>query len=241
MLTLVSMIDVYLHTALKINVDFPCASQGLRQMYTPEIYEETDLEKLYQLIQDFPFASLITQNDADLNADHLPFQLLRDEQNQTATLVAHIAKKNTLHTQVENGVEVLIIFQGEQGYISPNWYPSKQQHHQDVPTWNYQVVHVKGKINFLHDEKSLRSILARLTRTHEAKQANPWKMSDAPSAYIAQKIEAIVGIEIPITQIIGKFKLSQNREKADALGVVDGLEKQGNQNLAKAVQQYIED
>ncbi|ENX41777.1 FMN-binding negative transcriptional regulator [Acinetobacter sp. NIPH 2100] len=210
-------------------------------MYLPEIFEETDLEKLYQLIQDFPFASLITQNNAGLDANHLPFQLLRDEENQTATLIAHIAKNNALHTQIENGAEVLIIFQGEQGYISPNWYPSKQQHHQHVPTWNYQVIHVKGKINFLHDEKSLRGILARLTRTHEAKQASPWKISDAPSEYIARELQGIVGIEIPITQIIGKFKLSQNREKADALGVVDGLEKQGNQNLAKAVQQYIED
>ncbi|MCH7336749.1 FMN-binding negative transcriptional regulator [Acinetobacter sp. NIPH 2699] len=210
-------------------------------MYLPEIFEETDLEKLYQLIQDYPFATLISHSDEGLEANHLPFKLLRDEESQTATLVAHIAKNNPLHTQIENGAEILIIFQGEQGYISPNWYPTKQQHHQHVPTWNYQVVHVKGKINFLHDEKSLRGILAKLTRTHEAKQPIPWKMSDAPKEYIAQEIADIVGIEIQMTRITGKFKLSQNREKIDAIGVVEGLEKQGDIGLAKVIQQYIEE
>ncbi|WP_332604678.1 FMN-binding negative transcriptional regulator [Acinetobacter sp. ESBL14] len=210
-------------------------------MYLPEIFEETDLEKLYQLIQDYPFATLISHSAEGLEANHLPFHLLRDKQNQTATLVAHIAKNNPLHTQIESGTEVLMIFQGEQAYISPNWYPSKQQHHRHVPTWNYQVVHVKGSINFLHDEKSLRGILARLTRTHEAKQATPWKMSDAPSEYIAQELQGIVGIEIPISQITAKFKLSQNQEKPDALAVVNGLQQQGKSRLANAVQQYIED
>ncbi|MGA6136540.1 FMN-binding negative transcriptional regulator [Acinetobacter dispersus] len=210
-------------------------------MYLPEIFEETDLERLYRLIQDYPFATLISHSAEGLEANHIPFHLLRDEHSQTATLIAHIAKNNPLHTQIENGATVLIIFQGEHGYISPNWYPSKQQHHRHVPTWNYQVVHVKGSINFLHDEKSLRGILARLTRTHEAKQATPWKMSDAPDEYITQELQGIVGIEIPISQITGKFKLSQNREKPDALGVVDGLQQQGESRLANAVQQYIED
>ncbi len=210
-------------------------------MYLPEIFEEKDTQKLYQLIQDYPFATLISHSSEGLDAHHLPFKLILDEENQTTTLIAHIAKNNTLHTQIPNGTEVLIIFQGEQGYISPNWYPSKQQHHQHVPTWNYQVVHVKGKINFLSDEKALRGILAKLTRTHEEKQPVPWKMSDAPAEYITQQLQEIVGIEIQITEITGKFKLSQNREKVDALGVVDGLENHGNHNLAKAVQQYIKD
>lgn len=210
-------------------------------MYLPEIFEEKDPQKLYQLIQDYPFATLISQSSEGLDANHLPFKLIQDEQNQTAILIAHIARNNPLHLQISNGTEVLIIFQGEQGYISPNWYPSKQQHHQHVPTWNYQVVHVKGKINFLSDEKALRGILAKLTRTHEANQPVAWKMSDAPDEYIARLLQDIVGIEIQITGITGKFKLSQNREKVDALGVVDGLEKYGNHTLAKAVQRYIED
>ncbi|RZF49679.1 FMN-binding negative transcriptional regulator [Acinetobacter halotolerans] len=210
-------------------------------MFLPEIFVEKDLEKLYALIQDYPFATLISHSDAGLDANHLPFKLLLDKENNTAVLVAHIAKDNSLHTQIENNADVLVIFQGEQGYISPNWYPTKQQHHQHVPTWNYQVVHVKGKISFLHDEKALRGILAKLTRTHEAKQAKPWKMSDAPNEYIAEELKGIVGIEVQIENITGKFKLSQNREKIDALGVVAGLEQQGEQGLAKAVQQYIED
>lgn len=210
-------------------------------MYLPEIFEEKNLEKLYQLIQDYPFATLISHSAEGLEANHLPFHLLRDEHSQTTTLVAHIARNNPLHIQIEDGTKVLIIFQGEQGYISPNSYPSKQQHHQHVPTWNYQVVHVKGTITFLSDEKILRGILAKLTRTHEAKQATPWKMSDAPSEYIAQELQGIVGIEIQISHITGKFKLSQNRDKIDALGVIDGLQQQGNHCLANAVEQYIED
>lgn len=210
-------------------------------MYLPEIFEEKDPQKLYQLIQDYPFATLISQSSEGLDANHLPFKLIRDEQNQTAILLAHIARNNPLHMQIPNGTEVLIIFHGEQGYISPNWYPSKQQHHQHVPTWNYQVVHVKGKIQFFSDEKALRGILAKLTRTHEANQPVPWKMSDAPAEYITQQLQGIVGIEIQITRITGKFKLSQNREKTDALGVVDRLEEYGNHTLAKAVQRYIED
>lgn len=142
---------------------------------------------------------------------------------------------------IESGTDVLVIFQGEQGYISPNWYPSKQLHHRHVPTWNYQVVHVKGKIKFLEDEKSLRGILAKLTRTHEAKQEKPWKMSDAPSDYIAAELKEIIGIEIEIQHMIGKFKLSQNRDQADAVNVVNNLEKQGQIQLAEAVKQYIED
>ncbi|WP_333663958.1 FMN-binding negative transcriptional regulator [Acinetobacter sp.] len=210
-------------------------------MYLPEIFEEKNPQHLYQLIQNYPFATLISHSPNGLEANHFPFKLLRDEENNTAILVAHIAKNNAMHKHIQNGSEVLVIFQGEQGYISPNWYPSKQQHHRHVPTWNYQVVHIKGKIYFSEDEKSLRGILARLTRTHEATQAIPWKMSDAPEDYITEQLQHIVAIEIHITEMTGKFKMSQNRDKVDALGIVEGLEKQGDLNLAKVVQQYIID
>ncbi|WP_335951952.1 FMN-binding negative transcriptional regulator [Acinetobacter beijerinckii] len=210
-------------------------------MYLPEIFEEKDQEKLFSLIQNYPFATMIYNTSEGIEANHLPFQLIQNQDENTASLIAHIAKNNLLHTQIKNGADVLVIFQGEQGYISPNWYPSKQQHHQHVPTWNYQVVHVKGTITFLSDEKSLRGILAKLTRTHEAKQTVPWKMSDAPSEYIAQQLQGIVGIEIIINKMTAKFKLSQNRNKCDALGVVDGLEQQGNRLLGQAIQQYIQD
>ena len=210
-------------------------------MYLPEIFEEKDHEKLYQLIENYPFATLVSQSSNGLEANHLPFKLLLEPEHHSAILVAHIARNNPLHTQIRNGTEVLVIFQGEQGYISPNWYPSKQQHHQHVPTWNYQVVHVNGAIRFLEDEKFLRGILAKLTRTHEAKQPKPWKMSDAPSDYIAEELKGIIGIEIEIQQMTGKFKLSQNRDKVDAVGVVDSLEQRGEAKLAQAVQGYIQD
>ena len=210
-------------------------------MYLPEVFEEKDHEKLYQLIENYPFATLVSQSTNGFGANHLPFKLLLEPEHHSAILVAHIARNNPLHTQIRNGTEVLVIFQGEQGYISPNWYPSKQQHHQHVPTWNYQVVHVNGAIRFLEDGKSLRGILAKLTRTHEAKQPKPWKMSDAPSDYIAEELKGIIGIEIKIQQMTGKFKLSQNRDKVDAVGVVDGLEQQGEAKLAQAVQRYIQD
>ncbi|MEB6676995.1 FMN-binding negative transcriptional regulator [Acinetobacter haemolyticus] len=203
-------------------------------MYIPQIFKETRLDVLHDLIRQYPFATLITQNNAELDAMHLPIELLvNDEQN--ATLVAHIAKNNPLHTQIDNGAEVLVIFQGQQGYISPNWYPSKQQHHQHVPTWNYQVVHVKGKIYFSQDEKVLRGILARLTRTHEAKQDKPWKMSDAPSEYIAEELRHIVAVEIQVSEMVGQFKMSQNRDPIDAIGIVESLEQQGNTELAQVV------
>ncbi|MHA3981853.1 FMN-binding negative transcriptional regulator [Acinetobacter venetianus] len=210
-------------------------------MYIPQIFKETRQDVLHDLIRQYPFATLITQSNAGLDANHLPFKLLSDPEHHRAVLIAHIARNNPLHTQIRNGTEVLVIFQGEQGYISPNWYPSKQQHHQHVPTWNYQVVHVKGIIRFLEDEKSLRGILAKLTRTHEAKQPKPWKMSDAPSDYIAEELKGIIGIEIEIKQMTGKFKLSQNCDKVDAVGVVDGLEQQDKAKLAQAVQRYIQD
>ncbi|ESK54162.1 hypothetical protein F990_02932 [Acinetobacter tjernbergiae DSM 14971 = CIP 107465] len=239
-MTSAAIIEMY-YLDCEIEAAFYLLFKGSYTCIYLKFLKKKNLEKLYQLIQDSPFATLISHSAEGLEANHLPFHLLFDENNQTATLVAHIAKNNPLHTQIEDGAEVLIIFQGEQGYISPNWYPSKQQHHQHVPTWNYQVVHVKGTITFLTDEKALRGILAKLTRTHEAKQETPWKMSDAPSEYIAQELKNIVGIEIQISHTTGKFKLSQNREKIDALGVVDGLQQQGNHSLANTVEQYIED
>lgn len=213
----------------------------VEKMYLPEIFEEKNTEKLYQLVEKYPLGTLVTHSTNGIEANHLPFKLLHEPKSNHAILIAHIARNNELHTLIGSGTDVLVIFQGEQGYISPNWYPSKQLHHRHVPTWNYQVVHVKGKITFLEDEKSLRGILAKLTRTHEAKQEKPWKMSDAPSDYIAAELKEIIGIEIEIQHMIGKFKLSQNRDQSDAVNVVNNLEKQGQIQLAEAVKQYIED
>ena len=131
-----------------------------------------------------------------------------------------------------------MIFHADQNYISPNWYEGKQEHHRVVPTWNYRIVHVKGIIRKVNDEKYLRGILARLTRTHEATQPIPWKMGDAPKDFIEEQLEKIVAIEIEIESIVGKFKVSQNRSKQDVENIEKALENL-NPKMAQSVKKYF--
>jgi transcriptional regulator len=130
---------------------------------------------------------------------------------------------------------VLVVFLADDAYISPNWYPSKHETHQQVPTWNYRVVHAYGKITIYDDEKYVRALVGRLTKKHEESQPKPWKMSDAPRDYMEMMVKSIVGIEIKITRLIGKFKLSQNRENRDRLNAGQMLVEQGNEVLGKAM------
>jgi transcriptional regulator len=133
-----------------------------------------------------------------------------------------------------------VVFRGVQGYISPNWYPSKQETHRHVPTWNYEVVHAHGFIRIRDDEKFLRGVVGRLTRTHEADQASPWRMSDAPADYLAEQLTHIVGIEVELTRIEGKRKLSQNRDARDFESTVQALESRGQTDLADAMRRARE-
>jgi transcriptional regulator len=146
-----------------------------------------------------------------------------------------VARNNTVWQLSSNGDEVLAVFQAEDAYISPNWYPSKHETHQQVPTWNYRVVHAYGKITIYDDEKYVRALVGRLTKKHEASQPKPWKMSDAPRDYMEMMVKSIVGIEIEITRFIGKFKLSQNRENRDRLNAGQVLVEQGNGVLGRAM------
>lgn len=203
-------------------------------MYLPPIFSESRTEVLYQLIRAYPFATLVTHSEADLDANHLPFELEILDHGQ-AVLFAHIAKQNPLFQMIKNGSDVLVIFQARNAYISPSWYPTKATHHQHVPTWNYQVVHIKGKITFIEDEKTIRGILARLTRTHEASQEKPWRISDAPPAYIQTELAHIVAIKIEIENIIGKFKLGQNREKIDLMNAGNNLIAQGHTEIGQSM------
>lgn len=204
-------------------------------MYVPAQFEEKNLDALYDLINNNALGCLMTQHDGRLNANHIPFELCTETES-LGVLKAHIARENPLFQQLQDQEEVLVVFQADQGYISPNWYPEKLQHHRAVPTWNYRVVHARGRIRIHDDEKFLRGLLARLTRQHEATQPQPWKMSDAPADYIAEQLCKIVGIEIEITDLQGKFKISQNRSLEDRQGVVNGLTKQGSLALAQSVQ-----
>lgn len=202
------------------------------RMYLPAHFSEDRLPELHRIIRDYPLATLVAPGGLD--ADHLPFELLTDEQSQ-GTLIAHVARANPLWQRCPTGTEVLVIFQGAAGYISPNWYPSKHETHRQVPTWNYEVVHVRGVVSIHDDERALRRIVGRLTRRHEAAEPRPWKMSDSAPEYIAGMIQNIVGLEICITSIIGKSKLSQNREPRDRAGAAEVLAERGARALSDAM------
>ncbi|MFO6378866.1 FMN-binding negative transcriptional regulator, partial [Pseudomonas aeruginosa] len=139
------------------------------------------------------------------------------------TLEAHVARNNPVWSELRDGDEVLVVFRAGDAYISPQWYPSKQEHHRQVPTWNYRVVHAHGRVRIRDDERYVRGLVARLTRTHEATQETPWKMTDGPADYIDEMLRLIVGIEIEITRLVGKFKLSQNKEARDIRGASAAL------------------
>jgi transcriptional regulator len=205
-------------------------------VYLPEQFAEDRSKQLHALIEANPLGALVTHGADGLDANHIPFELLA-EQGAQGTLQGHIARANPLLQQLIEGMPVLVIFQGEQGYISPNWYPSKHEEHRQVPTWNYQVVHAHGRIRLRDDERFVRGLVARLTRTHETRsdQPRPWKMTDSSADYISQMLAAIVGIEIEIERLVGKFKLSQNKTPADIAGAAAGLESLGKPGLAQSV------
>jgi transcriptional regulator len=185
-------------------------------MYVPSHFEESRLERLHGLIAAHPLGVLITHGSEGLDANHLPFEIDAGIGDH-GVLRTHVARNNPLWQSMRNGDEVLVVFRAQDAYISPNWYPSQLESGKQVPTWNYRVVHAHGRIAIQDDEKQVRAIVARLTRTHEAGQPVPWKMGDAPKGHIDAMLKAIVGIEIEITRLIGKFKLSQNRDLGDQI------------------------
>ncbi|MBV7437948.1 FMN-binding negative transcriptional regulator [Aeromonas sp. sif2416] len=205
-------------------------------MYLPSHFAAADPEALHQLVRAHPLGALVTHGEQGLDANHLPFEFDAGE-GEHGILRAHVARNNPLWQEVKEGDEVLVIFKAVDGYVSPSWYPSKQAHHQQVPTWNYAVVHAHGRIRVRDDARFVRRLLASLTRVHEAAEPAPWKMADAPRDYIEAMVQAVVGIEIEVSQLVGKFKLSQNKEEGDRLGAVDALQAKGQTALAAAMQQ----
>lgn len=206
-------------------------------MYLPVHFEEKRPEVLHALMREHPLGQLITHGPDGLDANPLPFEL-DTSVGQNGLLRAHVARANPVWQQAAD-TEVLVMFQAADGYISPNWYPSKPEHHRHVPTWNYARVHAHGVLRVRDDERFLRGLVARLTREHEARsqQTRPWKMGDAPGDYIDSMLKMIVGIEIEITRLVGKFKLGQNRELRDRLGAADGLTALGQTDLAQAMRE----
>lgn len=205
-------------------------------MYTPAHFAETRPEELHRIIRAHPLGMLCTHGPQGLDANHLPF-LLDADAGPHGTLVGHVARANPLWQSVAQDSPVLVVFRGAEGYVSPNWYPSKHETHRAVPTWNYEVVHAHGTLSIHDDPKHVRAVVARLTHKHEATEPRPWKMGDAPPDFLADMVRAIVGIEVHITRIEGKRKLSQNRSAADRSGVIDALHERGQEALEHAMRQ----
>lgn len=201
-------------------------------MYLPPHFAETRPETLHRLLREHPLGALVTPGPDGPDADHLPFEFNPDA-GPLGTLTAHVARANPLWQRCPTGTPVLVIFRGAEAYISPSWYPSKHEAHRQVPTWNYEVVHARGTLTVRDDERFVRGIVARLTRQHEASEPQPWRMTDAPPEYIDGLLRQIVGIEVTVTSLVGKFKLGQNREARDRLGAADTLLARGHAELAQ--------
>jgi transcriptional regulator len=200
-------------------------------MYVPAHFAENRPEELKRIIHENPLGALVTHGDSGLDADHIPFEF-DGATGSHGVLSAHVARANPLWQRCPTGTPVMVIFTGVQAYISPNWYPSKHETHRLVPTWNYEVVHAHGIISVHEDEKYVRRIVAQLTRRYEATEPKPWKMGDSSPEYISSMLSNIVGIEIAITSLIGKTKLSQNRTDRDRLGAAQMLDTRGQTILA---------
>jgi transcriptional regulator len=191
-------------------------------MYQPSHFAETDVAVLHALIRAHPLATWAAFDGAEIAVNHIPF-LLDATRGEQGVLLGHVARANDIWRRASTTVPSVLVFQGANSYVSPSWYPSKHAHGKAVPTWNYAVVHAHGTPRAVDDKAWLLDFLHRLTDTHEAGQAVPWKVADAPADYIDRTLENIVGIEIPIVQLTGKWKVSQNRPEPDRLGVVAGL------------------
>lgn len=191
-------------------------------MYLPKHHEETDVSVLHALLKAHPLGTWITQGDGELIVNHIPF-LLDPTRGKYGTLVGHVARANRVWQVFSTAVNSVVVFQGSETYITPSWYPSKHESGKVVPTWNYAVVHAHGLPRVIENREWLLAHLTQLTDVHEAEQALPWKVSDAPQEFTDRLLQAIVGIEIPIVNLIGKWKVSQNRPEPDKLGVVAGL------------------
>lgn len=195
-------------------------------MYLPEHFRESRIELLHNFIRRHPLAVLVAMRTEGLSADHIPMQLW-PRSDGVLTLRGHIARSNSLWRVLNTDAPILAIFGGAAHYISPSWYPSKRSSGKVVPTWNYSAVHVAGQIRFIEDSSWLRALVESLTDQHEAEALHRWKVSDAPEDYIQAMLQAIVGFEICVTSIQGKFKASQNRNEADRAGVARALQDAG--------------
>ncbi len=199
-------------------------------MYVPDHFREDRTEVLHEAVRQIGFATLVAQN---LDANHLP--MLLEAKGETSVLRGHVARANPVWKQGDG--PALAIFLGPHAYVSPNWYPSKAETGKAVPTWNYITVHARGTIRWIQDGEWLRANVTALSQAHEAGQPAPWQVSDAPASYVDGLLRAIVGFELTIENLQGKYKLSQNRDAADRVGVRDAFAREGRDDIARLMDQ----
>jgi transcriptional regulator len=204
-------------------------------MYLPKHFVADDQDLLAQLIKEYPLATLVGSLNNQLEVNHLPLMLSPDKKK----LHGHIARMNPLMKIAQSSeTAVTAIFHGPNAYVTPAWYPSKKESGKVVPTWNYAVVHVQGHIKLIEDAQWLRNHVSQMTNIHEPIYQSNWKLDDAPEDYVQTMLKAIIGIEIEVESLVGKFKLSQNRPPEDYDAVVKELD-QSPQEMLQAMRQYI--
>lgn len=197
-------------------------------MYRPKQFREDRIDVMNGVIRAHPFATLISVGADGPEANHIPVMFEPGENGALGTLRAHVARPNPIWSESDPDADVLIVFQGPHHYVTPSWYPSKAEHGKVVPTWNYIIVHARGTMRAIQDTDWLLAHLNALTDHQESSRDMPWAVTDAPADYIEKMLGGIVGLEIPIASLEGKWKMSQNRNAADRAGVVDGLIAEGN-------------
>jgi transcriptional regulator len=193
-------------------------------MYLPKHFVEDRAEVLQDFVRAHPLGMLVTLDGGRPTVDHVPMLL---ETEPGIRLRGHVARANAVATRVPAGEEVLVVFHGADHYVTPSWYPGKRVDGKVVPTWNYSAVQARGRIRWFDGADRLRALVGDLTRAHEAPRAAPWSVDDAPEDYVASMLRAIVGFEIEVASMTGKFKASQNRNEADRQGVARGLADDG--------------
>lgn len=200
-------------------------------MYIPPYHAETELATLQGLIDAHPLGAWVTLGAGALAANHIPFILDRSR-GEFGTLRGHVSRANSVWRELPGEIDSLVIFQGPQAYITPSWYPSKQLDGRVVPTWDYVVVHAHGRPRAIEDPQWIAQLLIDLTDHNEAKQALPWQVADAPADFIAKLARAVVGIEIPLSRLEGRWKLSQDEAMPDRIGSAAGLAAMGDTSSA---------
>jgi transcriptional regulator len=204
-------------------------------VHIPHHFNETRREVLERAIEGHPLATLVTVGRRGIDANHLPLEF-DARVGASGALRGHVSRNNPVWRDTDPAHEALAIFQGPQAYISPAWYPSKEEHGRVVPTWNYVVIHARGRLRFVEDAEWLRAHVTRLTDRIEGQGLGAWHVSDAPADFIDGLLRGIVGFEMEITSLVGKWKTSQNRTADDRAGVVRGLRAQGNGAMAALVE-----